>query len=111
MINTKEIAYRYIQACQVQRCYENKVHTAFELLNPDNTVFGLSDHIHKAYQELVLELVGEPAFDWILWWQYDCDYGKDPRDFVINDKEYTTDGMTTLKFLDLVMETDEWTTN
>jgi hypothetical protein len=110
-MNTKEIAYRYIQACQVQECYEHKVSKAFELLCPDNQLMGLSDPISKPYRELVQELIGETTFDWIQWWQYDCDYGKDSREFVINGQEYSTDDMTVLKFLDIIVEPDPWTTN
>ena len=111
MMNTKEIAYRYIQACQVQECYEHKLTEALALLCPDNQIMSVSDPVRKGYRELVEELVGKQQFEWIEWWQYDADYGKDARDFVIDGTEYTTDDITTLKFLDLVMEHDEWTTN
>jgi hypothetical protein len=109
MIHTKQIAYRYIQACQVQECYETQLCTALQQINPDNQVFGLGDPIRKAYRELVANLLGFEQFDWVEWWQYECDYGKDARDFTINGTEYSTDDMTALKFLDLVMETDPWT--
>ena len=101
-MDKKKIAYEYIQACQVQSCYEDQVSAAFQMLNADNQVFGLADPLHKAYMDLVIELLGEELFDWIQWWQYETDYGKDPKDFAVNNQEHTTDGMTLLKFLDIV---------
>jgi hypothetical protein len=109
MIHIKQIAYKYIQACQVQACYEEQVATAFQLINPDNQVYGLSDPIYKAYRELVEELLGPQQFEWVEWWQHETDYGKDNIDFVIAGAEYTTAGMTLLKFLDIVLEADPWT--
>jgi len=111
MFPSKEIVYRYIQACQVQECYETQLCTALQQINPDNQVFGLADPIRKAYRELVEELVGKQQFDWVEWWQYEADYGKDARDFVVAGVEYNTDDMTTLKFLELVLDADPWTTN
>ena len=101
-MDKKKIAYNYIQACYVQSCREDQISTAFQLLNPDNQVFGLADPLHNAYLELVQELLGEELFDWIQWWQYETDYGKEAKDFKINNQEYTTDGVTLLKFLELV---------
>jgi hypothetical protein len=109
MIHIKQIAYKYIQACQVQACYEDQVATAFQLINSDNQVYGLADPILKAYRELVVDLLGPQQFEWLEWWQYETDYGKDNMDFKILDREYTTEGMTLLKFLDIVLEADPWT--
>lgn len=100
-LNKFDIAYTYIQACQVQECYEEKLNEALGLFCPDNTVFSLSDHLHTPYQNLVKSIIGEDAFEWICWWQYECDYGKEAMDFVIDNTEYTTDNMTTFKFLEI----------
>lgn len=109
MFPTKEIVYRYIQACQVQECYELKLAQTLQLLCPDNQLMSLSDPIRKPYRDLVEDLVGKTAFDWVEWWQYETDYGKDARDFKISDQEYTTDDMTTIKFLDIILDENQWT--
>jgi hypothetical protein len=96
-----KLAYDYITACQVQSCYENKLNQALQLLNPDNQVFGLSDHIHQPYEELILEILGEPTMDWIYYWQYEADYGKNSLDFVIEDREYNIQDMTLYKYLEV----------
>jgi carboxypeptidase C (cathepsin A) len=96
-----KLAYDYITACQVQSCYENKIDQAFQLLNPDNTVFGLADPLRQPYEELVSEILGEPVMDWIHYWQYEADYGSESRDFTINDVEYNTQDMTLYKYLEV----------
>ena len=96
-----KIAYEYIQACQVQSCYEDKVNQAFALINPDNQVFGLADPLRKAYEELVLEILGEDIFDWLCYWQYEADYGKNSLDIVIDGVEYNTQDMTLYKYLEV----------
>jgi hypothetical protein len=101
-MNAQEIAYKYIQACQVQSNFEQKLDQALGLLCADNQLISVSDPIHKAYLELVQDILGEELFDWVQWWQYETDYGREPRDFTVNNQEYTTDGMTLLKFLELV---------
>jgi hypothetical protein len=96
-----KLAYEYITACQVQTCYENKLNQALQLINPDNQVFGLADHIHKPYEELMLEILGEEIMDWIYYWQYECGYGKESRDIVIDEVEYNTQDITLYKFLEV----------
>jgi hypothetical protein len=96
-----KIAYDYVTACQVQGCYEDKVNQAFQLINPDNQVFGLSDPLRKAYEELVLDLLGETVFDWICYWQYEADYGRASMDITIDGVEYNTQDMTFYKYLEV----------
>jgi len=96
-----KLAYDYIQACQVQSCYEDKLNKVMQALNPDNQVFGLADPIHKPYEELVLEILGETIMDWIYYWQYEADYGQKSMDITINDVEYNTQDMTLYKYLEV----------
>ena len=96
-----KIAYDYVQACQVQACYEDKVNQAFQLINPDNTVFGLSDPLRLRYEELVQSILGEEAFDWISYWQYEADYGKASMDITIDGVEYNTQDITLYKYLEV----------
>jgi hypothetical protein len=101
MMNKLDVAYKYVQACYLQSCYEDKINTALQLLSPDNQVFGLADHIRGPYEELVLEILGEPIMDWIYYWQYEADYGKNSLDFTIDNTEYNTQDMTLYKYLEV----------
>jgi len=96
-----KLAYDYITACQVQSCYEDKLNKALQLINPDNLVFGLADHIHKPYEELMLEILGETIMDWIYYWQYEADYGKNSLDITVDGVEYNTQDMTLYKYLEV----------
>lgn len=101
MMNKLDIAYNYVQACQVQETHERLINVTLGYLCPDNQVFSLCEPVLKYYQELVLELLGEEAFDWIQYWQYESDYGRQPRDFSIDGVEYNTNDMTLYKFLEV----------
>jgi hypothetical protein len=94
-----KLAYDFVQACYTQSCYEDQVSKAFQLINPDNTVFGLADPIRQHYEELVAEILGEAVMDWIYYWQYECDYGQASMDFQIDGVEYNTQDITLYKFL------------
>jgi carboxypeptidase C (cathepsin A) len=96
-----KLAYDYVQACQVQGCYEDQINRAFALLNPDNQIFGLCDPLRKHYEEVVQEILGEEITDWIQYWQYECDYGKESRDVTINGVEYNTQDITLYKYLEV----------
>ena len=96
-----KIAYDYVQACQVQGCYTEKLEAALRLLCPDNQLIALADPIHGPYQELVAEILGEETMDWIYYWQYEADYGKNSCDFQINNVEYNTQDMTLYKYLEV----------
>ena len=101
-MNPQQIAYDYINAHQVQRCYEDKVNQALQLLNPDNQIFGLCDSLSTAYDKLVLSTLGEDTFEWLLWWMYECDYGRDPKSFTINHVEYSD--VTQLQFTHIITQ-------
>lgn len=101
-MNPQQIAYDYINAHQVQRCYEEQVNQALQLLNPDNQIFGLCDSLSTAYDKLVLSTLGEDTFEWLLWWMYECDYGRDPKAFAIDNTDYRD--VTTLQFTYLITQ-------
>ena len=108
-MNLKQISYDYIKACQIQECFERAVNTAVKQLDPDNEIFSLSTYAQQAYTRLVEELVGNQAFEWILWWQYEAEYGTKNVGFTINNTAYNAQHTTTLKFLEIVLEADSWT--
>jgi hypothetical protein len=101
-MNPQQIAYDYLVACQVQSCYEQQLAKALRLFCEDNEVISVSDTIRLAYDKLVVHTLGQEVFEWLLWWQYDCDYGKHPKVFVINNVEYRE--VTQLKFTELITQ-------
>lgn len=100
-MNKLDIAYNYVQACRTQQTYEESLNKTLQLLCPDNYVVALADTLHGPYQELLIEVLGEEAFDWIQYWQYEADYGTAAMDFIINDVEYNTQDMSLYKFLEI----------
>lgn len=101
-MNRQQIAYEYLAACQVQSCYEQKLAQALRLFCEDNEVISVSDNIRVAYDNLIIATLGQTTFEWLLWWQYDCDYGKNPKQFSINHVEYCD--VTQLKFTELITQ-------
>jgi len=104
MLDKIKIAYDYLQACKTQAVYEGALDTALQRLHPYNRLMGTSVTLAEAYKQLVLEVVGEELMDWIEYWQYETNYGKESRTFVINNVTYDTAGMTFFSFMEAVSE-------
>ena len=104
MLDKIKIAYDYVQACKTQAIYERALETALQRLHPDNQLMGTSVTLAESYRQLVFEVVGEELMDWIEYWQYESDYGKESRTFVINNVTYDTAGMTFFSFMGAVSE-------
>jgi hypothetical protein len=104
MLDKNKIAYDYVQACKTQAVYERALDTALQRLHPDNQLMGTSVTLAQADRQVVLEVVGEELMDWIEYWQYEADYGKESRTFVINNVTYDTAGMTFFSFLEAVSD-------
>jgi len=96
-----KLAYDYVQACRTQDCYEHNINRAFQQLDPDNQIFGLAYPLRKHYEEIVHEILGEEIAEWIYYWRYECDYGQESRDIVINGVEYNTQDITLYKYLEV----------
>lgn len=101
-MNKQQIAYEYLAACQVQSCYEQQLAKALQLFCEDNEVVSVSDTIRLAYDNLIIATLGQEVFEWLLWWQYDCDYGRTPKRFTIDHQEYLE--VTQLKFTELITQ-------
>jgi len=80
-MNKFKVAKQYVEAtCQNQQL-EGKLGEAVKLLDQDNQ-FNLYGPVHRAYEHLVLEILGEQLFDYVLVWIYELDFGRDdPRSF------------------------------
>jgi len=100
-MNKLYTAYEYVSACRTQEIYEQNLAKALQMLCPDNYVMSLSDTLRKSYREVVEELLGTEAMDWIEYWQYECDYGKDSMSFQIDNKEYDTSTLTLYQYLEI----------
>ena len=101
-MNPQQIAYDYLVACQVQSCYEQQLANALRLFCEDNEVISVSDTIRLAYDKLVVNTLGQEVFEWLLWWQYECDYGEDPKSFTLNQQEYSD--VTQLEFTHIITQ-------
>ena len=99
---THQIAYDYCMAMILQQANDQRLDQALRCINPDNQVFGLADAVEGPYTKLVAELVGPELMDWLMWWMYECDYGKVNMEFVIDSISYDPTQMTLLKFLETV---------
>jgi hypothetical protein len=102
MKQTHQIAYNYTMALITQRAGEESVNQAFQALGSDNSIFGLAEPIEGAYTQLVEHLLGPELFEWLMWWIYETDCGKQPLMFSINGAEHDPTTMTLYRFLEIV---------
>ena len=101
-MNPQQIAYDYLTACKTQESYEQHLTNALRLLCQDNEVISVSDTLRRAYEGVVCYALGAQTFEWLLWWQYECDYGEDPKAFAINHIEYSD--VTQLQFTHIITQ-------
>jgi hypothetical protein len=71
-----EVAKQYLVATQQNQLLEQQFSLAVKQLDQDNEL-NLYGPIHRAYETLVLNILGEQLFDHILVWIYELDFGKD----------------------------------
>ena len=101
-MSPQQIAYEYLCANQTQECYELLLNQALQLLGADNRLASFADPLRTAYNNLVASALGTQAFDWLLWWQYECDYGNSPKQFTINHVDYCD--VSQLQFTHLITQ-------
>lgn len=102
-LDLRQIAYDWVGAQIVAEARQVQLNQAFQAISPDNQIFDL-DVTNPHYTRLVQQLVGPQAWNWISWWCWECDYGRQPMEFHIKDVAYTTTDMTFLKFWELTCE-------
>ena len=102
-LDLRQIAYDWVGAQIVAEARTIQLNNALQAINPDNMVVDL-DCTNSYYTNPVRELVGPQAWDWITWWCWECDYGRQSREFTISDVAYTTTDMTFLRFWELTCE-------
>ena len=80
-MNKFAIAKAYVEATRQNQQLEHQFTLAVQLLDQDNQL-NLYGPVHRAYETLVLNILGESMFDYILVWIYELDFGKeDTRTF------------------------------
>ena len=102
MKSTHQIAYDYAMAHLQQSAAIDQLNCALCSLGADNLVFSLCEPLESAYNKLVEELLGPELWDWLMWWMYECDYGKTSMEFTIDDASYCPTTMTLYRFLEIV---------
>jgi hypothetical protein len=86
-MNKFQVAKDYVEATRQNQQLESQLTLAVQQLDQDNQL-NLYGPVHRAYETLVLQILGEQLFDYILVWIYELDFGKeDARSF----EEYVLD--------------------
>jgi hypothetical protein len=75
-MNKFQVAQDYVTATQQNQRLESQLTLAIQQLDQDNQL-NLYGPVHRAYETLVLQILGEQLFDYILVWIYELDFGKD----------------------------------
>ena len=102
MKQTHKIAYDYCMAHIQQSAGVDQLNTALAALGSDNYMFSLCEPLEAAYTKLVEGILGPQLFEWLMWWMYETNMGKDPLGFSINGVDYDPTTMTLYRFLELV---------
>lgn len=99
---THQIAYDYASSMKHQTAATQQLSTALRSLGSDTEVISVATPLERAYTDLVEQLLEQPLFTWLMWWMYDCDYGKQSLLFYVDNVSYNTANMTLWKFLETV---------
>jgi hypothetical protein len=70
-----ELAKQYASTIKQAQLIDQALTKAFKLLDEDNEVY-YSGPIHKAYDALVEQLLGQDFYEYILHWIYELDFGR-----------------------------------
>ena len=99
---THKIAYDYAMAHIQQSAGVDQLNTALAALGSDNYMFSLCEPLEAAYTKLVEGILGPELWDWLTWWMYETNMGKDPMEFSVNGIAYNPQDITLYKFLEIV---------
>ena len=99
---THQIAYDYAMAHIKQSVAVEQLNTALCALGSDNYLFSLCEPLETAYTKLVEGILGPELWDWMMWWMYETNMGKNPMQFSIDGVDYDPTTMTLYKFLEIV---------
>jgi hypothetical protein len=80
-MNKFKVAQQYVETTQQHQNMEQQLQQAVYLLDQDNQLL-IYGPVHKAYDELVSEILGDNLIEHLLMWIYELDFGKlDTRTF------------------------------
>jgi len=69
-----QVAKYYVETVQQAQLVDQELSRAFKLLDPDNEV-NYYGPVHRAYDDLVEQLLGPELFEYTLSWIYEHDHG------------------------------------
>jgi Ca2+-binding EF-hand superfamily protein len=80
-MNKFKVAQQYVETTKQHQNMEQKLHEAVQILDQDNQL-NIYGPVHKAYDELVSNILGDNLVEHLLVWIYELDFGKlDTRTF------------------------------
>ena len=71
-----QVAQQYANTAKLAQLVDQELTKAFKLLDPDNEV-NYYGPIHRAYDDLVYQLLGQDLYEHTLNWIYEHDHGND----------------------------------
>ena len=99
----KKLIANFIEVHLQEREQLKALNDTLTQIDEENRIFSLiGNDWHMLTENLLIELVGEEAFDWILYYMWECDFGrKDYLKVIVNDKTYN---LTTIEVLIAFLE-------
>ena len=80
-MNKFKVAQQYVETTKQHQAMEHQLKQAVYLLDQDNQL-NIYGPVHKAYDELVSQILGDNLVEHLLVWIYELDFGKeDTRTF------------------------------
>jgi len=80
-MNKFEVAQQYVETIHKHQELESALQRAVHLLDQDNQLL-IYGPVHRAYDELISQILGDPLVEHLLVWIYELDFGKlDTRTF------------------------------
>jgi hypothetical protein len=80
-MNKFKVAQQYVETIQQHQNMEQQLKQAVYLLDQDNQL-NIYGPVHRAYDELISEILGDNLIEHLLAWIYELDFGRlDTRTF------------------------------
>jgi hypothetical protein len=105
IMDTKKLVAVYVDAMRNQYDVERRLHQVMTDLDSDNAVLSTTHTtLRDGYTSTIKHLLNtQYNFDWIEWWMWECDFGRESRNFFIDEEPYDVASMTFDRFYDLVI--------
>lgn len=97
---SKNVLELYVEGVKKQSDLEDVFHKALRGIENDNYVVSLICYEYQNSIERILEeQLGQNAYDHLMWWMWDCKFGRDHAEVMINGVGYNVSDFD--KFYDL----------